>query len=296
MPGEYTAEQLRLMREFNAACEPTPPEPLPGGISFGIAAERYHRRELGVVSKSALDEIARSPAHYRAWVDGIEREPTPALRFGTALHMAILEPARFAKSYAVKPDFGDCRFKENKARRDAWESANAGRLALSADDEDRILGMLAAVQNHPTASRLVAEGQSEVTLSWADPITGLRCKSRADYWVKRRRMAVDLKSTEDASPEAFAKSVYNYRYHVQDALYRDAFRCCGEPIDHFAILAVEKSPPYACAVYVLDQDAVAKGFAAARQNIERLADCMKRNEWPAYSDRPMELSLPHWAA
>jgi exodeoxyribonuclease VIII len=124
----------------------------------------------------------------------------------------------------------------------------------------------------------------------------LPCKSRADYWVRGKRLVVDAKTTLDASPEAFAKSVYNYRYHVQDALYRAGFAANGERIDHFALLAVEKEPPYAVAVYTLDAEAVSKGHFAARSNIEVLADCVTRNEFPGYGNGVQELSLPRWAA
>lgn len=294
--AEYTTEQIELQRRFNEACEPKPPELLPLGISYGIDPERYHRRELGVVSKSALDRIKRSPAHYREWALGTDAEPTPALKFGQMLHMMILEPERFRATYAEQPDFGDGRTKAAKEAKAEWELANPGAKPLTRRDSETLDGMFVSVMRHPAASRLIAEGQSEVTLSWLDEITGLRCKSRADYYVKRRRLAVDLKSTEDASPDEFARSVYKYRYHVQDALYRDAFRNCGEPIEHFAIIAVEKQAPYAVAVYTLDEDAVRKGFEAARQGIDRLADCVKRDEWPAYGDGVNTLSLPGWAA
>lgn len=270
--------------------------PYPHGIDLAVSAHEYHRRELGVVSKSALDEMHRSPLHYRAWVDGIEAEPTAALRFGTALHMALLEPERFARTYIVAPDFGDLRSSKSRERRDAWLEGNPGVIMLSRDDEAAILGMLEAVMKHPAASRLILDGTPEVTLRWTDEITGLRCKSRADYWVKSRRLAVDLKSTDDASPDGFARSVTKWRYFVQDALYRMGFAECGEPIDHFAILAVEKRPPFAVAVYTLDDDAVRKGYEAARRDIERLRECLQRNEWPSYSDGVQELCLPPWAA
>lgn len=295
-PIEYDAATLGLMRGFNAATAPDKPAPLPPGISFGATPESYHARALGVVSKSALDKLYRSPAHYRAWVDGIEPEPTPAMRFGTALHMAVLEPERFARTHLALPDFGDLRSPKNRERRDAWLAERPGVIPLSRSDEATIVGMMSAVMLHPAASRLILEGQAEVSLSWNDQITGLRSKARADYYVKARRLAVDLKSTEDASPDGFARSAYNFRYHVQDALYRAAFAACGEPIEHFAILAVEKQAPYAVAVYTLDADAVTKGYAAARQGYDVMADCLRRNEWPSYSEGVEELSLPRWAA
>lgn len=267
-----------------------------GSILFDVPAEEYHRREPHTVSKSALDQMDRSPAHYRAWLGGLQQETTPALAFGTAAHMALLEPELYSQRYAVEPDFGDCRYKQAKADRDAWRAANAGRELLSDADFHRIRKMVAAIHEHPAASRLVADGRREVTLRWVDEVSGLRCKSRADIWVPSKRIAVDMKTTEDASPEAFSRSVTRWRYFVQDALYRMGFAACGEPITHFAILAVEKEPPYAVAVYTLDEEAVAKGYDAARRDIERIRECIERDHWPAYSDGIEDLSLPPWAA
>lgn len=267
-----------------------------GSIETNVPAHEYHRREFGVVSKSALDQIDQTPAHYKAWADGLERAPTKAMRFGTMLHMALLEPARFAETYVIRPDFGDCRVKENKERKAAWEATYGGRTEMASEEQADILGMLKSVMEHPAGARLLVGGEPEVTLRWKDPLTGLPCKSRADYWVKSKRFVVDIKTTEDASPKGFARSVANFRYHVQDALYRDGFRACGEPIEHFAILAVEKKAPYAVAVYTLDADAVARGYHASRSNIAVLADCLARNAWPSYSEGVEELGLPSWAA
>lgn len=292
---EFTDSELAVQRGFMAATSPPFPASEEIGIRAGVPAPEYHRRELHVYSKSASDQLDRSPAHYEAWTRGIEKEPTAAKKFGSALHVMVLEPERFAQTYAVAPDFGDCRNAKNKANRDAWRAEHAGKLPLSAEDERTILDMHASVMSHPAASRLILDGIAEVTVRWIDEITGLRCKSRADYWVKSKRLAVDLKSTEDASEKAFARSVYNFGYDKQDALYRSGFAACGEPIDHFAILAVEKEPPYAVAVYTLDEDAVAHGFGRVRQSMERLRDCIRTNAWPSYSDGVSTLSLPRWA-
>ena len=266
-----------------------------GRISTTEDEQSYHQKTLGVVSKSALDKVARTPAHYRAWVNGYEGKPSAAMDFGRAFHMALLEPVKYAQRYAVAPDFGDLRYKANKEKRIEWIAANDGKDFIDRDDASRIADMVKSVMSHPTGARLIAEGESEVTLRWTDSETGLPCKSRADRWVKAKRLVVDAKTTEDASPEGFARSVAKYRYHVQDALYRAGFLACGEPIDHFALLAVEKEPPYAVAVYTLDADAVARGYALARANIETLQTCLERDEWLAYSNGVSELSLPRWA-
>jgi hypothetical protein len=122
---------------------------LPHGVHAGIPNAVYHQRVTGLVSKGALDLVARSPAHYMAWLEGNDEEPTAALEFGSAFHAALLEPARFVAEYATEPDFGDCRRKEPKAARDAWRAANVGKVPVSADDDKAIRGMLAAVRAHP---------------------------------------------------------------------------------------------------------------------------------------------------
>lgn len=287
-----------LQRLFIEACAKREPWPASDetGIRLDVSHDVYHRRELHTVSKSALDELNRSPAHYHAWLHGIEAADTPALVFGRAFHAALLEPEHFHRVYRTPPSFGDLRSSRNREARDAWLGENPGVTALHSDDAIRIQLMCASVMAHPAAGRLVREGQAEVTLRWRDPLTGLRCKSRCDYWVKAKRFAVDVKTTEDASPEAFARSVYKYRYHVQDALYRQGFAELGEPIKHFAILAVEKTPPYAVAVYTLDEDAIMKGYNSARGNILKLDECIRANTFPSYSQGVETLSLPPWAA
>lgn len=265
------------------------------GLHLDVPEDCYHERVPGLVSKSTLDLVDRSPAHYKAWLDGEEREPTPALNFGKWFHAALLEPERFASQYVVQPDFGDCRFKENKVRRDEWRIANAHREAIDPTAMETIRGMCAAVRAHSLADRMIREGVAESTLRWRDEETGLECKARPDYYVERLAVAYDVKTTEDARPEAFARSVANYRYHVQDAFYREGFARIGKPLEHFVFIAVEKSAPYAVALYTLEPDDVALGWNAARKNLTDLAEAVRTDFYRGYAANIQSLRLPAWA-
>lgn len=285
------------MRLVSAALS-TPPATildLPAGLHDAVPVGLYHQRIPGVVSKSALDLVHRSPAHYRAWLDGAEEEATPALLFGAATHCAVLEPDVFARDYAVEPAFGDCRKTENKARRDAWRAANAGKLLLSPEDKAAIDGIVKALREHPLASRMLTEGASEVTLRWRDAGTGLECKGRADHYFPRLGLALDLKTTEDARPSSFRKSVANYGYHRQDAFYRDGFAAVGAPLEHFVFVVCEKKPPHLVALYTLDANAIRRGRLSVMQDMSTLAECFETDEWPGYSPSIETLSLPTWA-
>lgn len=74
------------------------------GIYEGIPDVDYHgdTQASGRCSQSALSELwTKSPAHARAKMDR-EYDPTPAKRFGRALHTAVLQPSVFDTEYAVK--------------------------------------------------------------------------------------------------------------------------------------------------------------------------------------------------
>jgi hypothetical protein len=290
-------EQIKLAVDLQSKDEAPKSPPtiwdLPAGIHHGVPESVYHARKLGVVNKSALDKIHKTPAHYRAWVDWSQDEETPALAFGKALHCAVLEPEVFALRYVVQPGFGDLRTKEGKVARDAWLANNASKIAITAEDAKRIDGIRASLAAHPKAALLIG-GQSEVTLRWDDADTGLPCKARADYYRPDLDACIDLKTTIDASPDGFAKSCANYRYHVQQAHYSEGFVAIGKPLDAFVFVAVEKDPPYACAFYVLDAEGEEMGVAARRADMDRFAECMNTGEFPSYDTGIIQLTLPRW--
>lgn len=266
---------------------------LPDGIHENIAAADYHVRVPGLVSKGVLDMVERSPAHAKAWLDGAERNDTSALRFGNALHCALLEPDVFLSRYIIKPKF---KGKGSKAAKEAWEAENETALCIDPEDLDVITAMRGAILAHPVAGMLLQDGKSEVTALWTDPETGLRLKSRADYYVPSMRLIVDLKSTEDARPKSFPRSVANFRYHVQDAFYRMVFTGAGYPVERFVFLAVEKDEPYAIAVHMLDEAAQERGRVLMRKNLRELARCVETRMYPGYDEKIHILSLPTWAA
>jgi exodeoxyribonuclease VIII len=266
------------------------------GLYPNVPFDAYLARELGMVSKSALDLVHRSLAHYKAYIDGAEEESTPAFAFGSAFHCALLEPDRFAAAYAVEPDFGDLRTKIGKAARDEWRAEHVGALPLSDYDARMIAGMVGAVRSHPLAGKMIRDGEAEVTVRWKDAETGLQCKSRADYYVSRLGMVLDVKSTQNASEREFKRDVAKYRYFVQDALYRAGFAAVGAPIKHFVFVAVEKSPPFGVATFSLNMDGVAMGNEQARRGMTALANAMQSNEWPGYPVGIQQLDVPPWAA
>lgn len=262
-----------------------------------LSNAEYH--SLPEVSKSQLDEMARSPAHFHARCIEklVAREETDAMRIGTALHTAVLEPERFVSDYVVRPKY-DRRTKEGKLASDAFNREHADKTKLDDDDHALVLAMSHAIANHRAATLLFERSPlREVSYFWRDEDTGVECRCRPDAVLDGGRVLVDLKTTEDASPRGFARSIANYGYHRQAAFYLDGVEAVtGVRPEAFVFVAVEKTAPYVVGVYALDIDSIELGRRSIRRDLEALAKCRATNKWPGYCDAIEMISAPAWAA
>lgn len=259
-------------------------------IIHGMNNGDYHASHA--VSKTGLDKIAISPAHYQAYLQGKDK-PSAAKDFGSALHDFILLPDTFQAAYHVLPDDFNARAKEGKAQMEAWQAQ--GKTLLKAEDFRHIQAMAQSVQAHPKAAALLTGGQPEVSVFWQDVETGESCRCRPDY-IHPHGIIVDLKTTINASPSGFAKSVANYRYHVQAAFYMEGiYQATGHYPKGFVFIALEKEPPYAVGVYTLDDNAIALGRELYQRDLRTLHEAKRSQQWQAYSPMIEVLSLPKWA-
>ena len=275
------------------------------GIYTGIDNADYHAGEG--ISKSLLDLINRSPAHLRARLDRSDaHQPSAAQTLGSAVHAYVLEGVSvFESRYAIAP-ICDRRTKAGKETWENFTAENPGKVYLTHDDMETIEAMSKSLYAHNAARGLLgdAEGVAEVSAYWHDQKTGILCRCRPDFW-RSGGVLVDLKTTDDASPEAFSRSIAAYRYHVQAAWYidgcREAHVQSEEPphlwlANHFVFVAVEKRPPYAVACYTLDPQTIELGREEYRANLDRYAACLQSDQWPSYTETVAEIGVPLWYA
>lgn len=265
-------------------------KPATGDVVYGMPDTAY--RAVDALGSTDIKRLLRSPAHFRAGRDE-PREPTDAMALGTLIHLAVLEPARFAAETVVAPKF-DRRTTVGKQAAAAFEAEHAGKLVIAADDHDTACRVADAVQAHPAARALLTDGKPEVSLFWSDPDTGAPCRARLD-WLRPDHGIVDLKSTEDASPAGFARAVARFGYVTQQAHYLSGAGLVLGDIPYMAFVAVEKEPPYAVGVYTLDPNAVAAAFDRVRSAYGRYMDCVRSGQWPAYSALVETITPPAWA-
>jgi hypothetical protein len=250
--------------------------------------------KIDAVNASTLKElIAKSPRHYKYLLEN-PREETDALRFGTLVHLAVLEPGRFADTfatvYAVKPDGMNFSTKDGKAWRD--EQANAGKVVITSAQYQDLAGMCKSILANPRACELL-RGESEKVITWNDPLTGIACKGRPDV-ITIDGDLVDLKSAKDIRPREFVRACLNLGYFISMAHYVRGLAAIGRPPRNVYLVAVEKTAPYDVAVYRLNDEWLALGDEACARAMSRILECRKTDAWPGIVTGEMELDLPAW--
>jgi hypothetical protein len=194
-----------------------------------------------------------------------------------------------------------------KAAKEAAAEARAdGKIPLLAREVAQVKAMAAALRRDPYASALLNpdHGKPEQSIFWFDEAAGIWRRARLDWLPdagRSRFIIPDYKTSTSANPEDFRKSVHNFRYHVQDAWYRDAVKAVNLADDPLFVFIVQmKEPPYLVSVVQLDAEAQRVGRELADQAIGIYRDCTEVGYWPGYtvpgSDNAIpEIGLPSWA-
>jgi len=257
-----------------------------------LTSQNYHA-DTTHVSKSGLDLINHSPLHYWHKYLNPNREPEeekPALIFGRLAHTLMFEPEKFERDFVESPKF-DRRTKEGKAGHEAFSLSVNGRTPVLADAIIEAQMLVDAAKLHPNVDALLAmPGQAETVFVWQDAETGVMCKCRPD-WVTEDGWILDLKSTTDATPEAFGRSAFNYRYHVQASYYIDGYYAAtGNTPKGFVFIAVEKEQPNYVAVYYATDEQIELGRIAYKKDLQVYAECKRTGIWNAPAPaKPLQL-------
>lgn len=278
------------------------------GLVPGLTNDAYQKADA--ISKSKLDAIAppKTPLHYWAKHVDPDRKPeerTEALILGDAIHVAALEPDDLLRRVVPipadapsRPSIRTRRAKDpSKASLDAidyWDDfleEHKGKSILKLEDFAMVKRVRDRLHSHPLAAGLLYGGTSEQSYFALDRQTGARIKCRLDYdLLEAEGMIVDVKSTEDASPDGFGRSATKYRYDIQaehyEGVLNDAFNAnTGEIVRTFAFIAVEKEWPHAIGVYFRDRSMMVddETVKERRRDLDAIIHHTAADYWPDYT-------------
>jgi PDDEXK-like domain of unknown function (DUF3799) len=271
------------------------------GIVRDLPEAEYHARPE--LSSTEARLLLQSPAKYRWKKDHPPLiEPSKKFDLGTAVHTRVLG---VGEPVAVIPEemLASNGAASTKAAKEFIADARTkGLVPLKQSDYEPTVQAAESVLAHPTARALFNQpGAAEVSVFAT--IDGVDVRARFDFLPdqgERRRVAVDLKTTIDASVNAFEKTVASYGYDVQRAWYLDALDEAEGPMPHglepeLLFVAVEKEPPYLVAVHQLPTQWAEMGRVKAAKAREIFAECTANNQWPGYPEEVQLLTPPVWA-
>jgi hypothetical protein len=272
------------------------------GLFYDRLADDEYRRGPGW-SSSDIKNALRSPAHAKAMREGGVQ--TDAMRLGTLRHMLLLEPERFEREFWIRPD----GLKFNTKEGIAWKKEHAaeieGREECDRREWMQAVAWCARIKEHPLWP-LFEGAVAERSWYWDDEETGLFCKARTDLFVELEDKCIvaDLKSTNDASPDAFARKSFNLGYHVSAAHYIAGVQAVtGKPVA-FYLIAAEYQQPFEVNWYKVASarggmalDAPLRlGMQQRAEGLAVIARCEQEEAWPTCSGgKALDLALPGWA-
>lgn len=249
-----------------------------------ITAQNYHEDRTHV-SKSGLDLINRAPKHFQYRYLSGEYEDDETKRWkgvGRAIHMATTEPQLFPANFVKAPKV-DRRTNKGKQEWAEFEEYAGTKTLLTEAEYELCMRASESLRAHPVVKKAIRVGIAEKVITWTDPTTGIACKCMPD-WMQSNGLIIDIKSTENASLKGFRKSVWKFRYHVQEAFYSDGIQLATgiEPVFMFAV--VEKEPPYISEVYTLEPEWVEMGRNAYLADLQKLKECRASGVWGGYNE------------
>ena len=225
------------------------------GFGQEMTSAEYHAHKA--ISKSKLDAARKSGRHLYDMLYGPPRESKPHFDLGIVLHASALPGEDADEIAARKPEGMDMRTKEGKA----FLAEHKGKIILNSSDAYSLDQMMLSL----------------------------------DFILDDLSLILDLKTTIDASPKGFQRSVANYRYFVQASHYLDVVEMStGTRPQGFLFVAVEKQRPFSTAVYLADQPMINLGKQQAREDLNNIAQWIADDKFPGYSERVEEISLPKW--
>lgn len=250
----------------------------------------YHA-DKDILSSSMLKNALISPAHYISSL----LEPhtdTPDKAFGTLIHAMVLEPQTVSTLIAVYAG-------NSKDRKDwtAFKAANSGRYCLThaALIQAQLMSDMArsAMFRGRPFYKYVEEGEVEPSIHYADPTTGISCRTRPD--LLHPDFTFDLKTTRHSLPSQFQKDGVSMHYDLSAYMYtlsRVLIENTPTP-KPFVLVPVDSNPPHGTHFMPCSAAFLENGMKKYNTALSTIKACSLLDHWPTL-DGEIEMDLMPW--
>ena len=277
--------------------------------------QTYHSDPAPEPSLSATlakEILAKSPRH--AWVKSPrlnpnwEPEVSDTFDVGRAAHRAVLGKGGDYVAYPEALLSSNGAAGTKAAKEWAEYQREQGRTPLKQEQVDAVEAMAAATNAHLAACGIVLDPErSELTA--IAKVEDVWCRVRVDNAPERpvmlpdvgpRKVLIDFKSCENATPEKCQRAVQEYGYDVQKQHYTETWKAATDEDRAFLFVFTEKEPPHGtCIVMLLDEPGHSADWLQDAQEKVRTArttwsQCLFTNEWPCYPHLIVQVGATPW--
>jgi len=253
-----------------------------------ISNAEYHGRKTHLSSTNVrTHKKNKKQFKYSLTHDLIKQ--TKAMADGTAVHAFFLERNKFDTDFVVKP--ADMRL-NTKAGKE-WAQEHQSKIIIDSELGNNLYEMEKSFMDSPARLIYDKEGQSELSYFW-DDLGLVKGKCRPDWISNDGNIVVDIKTTTDASPKGFQKSIANWGYHLQLGWYIRGLQKLGLPAKEFIFIAIEKTPPFSVGVYRANKEMITYANDEINNLVYDIDESLKSDDFPDYTPEILDLGLPNW--
>lgn len=202
--------------------------------------------------------------------------------------------------------------KEYKKLHSDWIEANQGKyhiLDKGVESFELMESMACSIVSNDLIKSALESTSYQVSLEWEDELTGLTCKTRPDLTRKGKNTIIDIKTSVDASPSAFARDSAKHDYPLQAFMQVEGAIQSGyyDRVDHYYWLVCEKSAPYHFAFYSFDMEELEsirpryeQSMIKAKKGLDYLDLGIDIHDVPSYGEASdseygvINYNLPSW--
>lgn len=265
-----------------------------------VDPELYHNQPAKrgsnefVMSRSELYEFNKCPSR---WLAGYRDSGSSSTEYGDLLDCRLLDPSRFAKRFALKPETyvnekGETKeWNGNATVCRQWKEKQVGKTIVSAETMADVSTAIARLKGDPITRDLIELSSHQVylTADYKDADTGLvvpvKCLIDIEPNSESERSSelADLKSTSSASLRDWPWSVFKFAYHWQAALYLDVYNAAtGDERTGFIHIVQESFFPFEIGKRLLSAEFIELGRCEYRRALARYCQCLDTKDWPGY--------------
>ena len=253
-----------------------------------ITNSEYHGRKTHI-SSTGVRTFHNNKKKFKYGLTHDLVKQTKAMADGTAVHSFFLERDNFNADYVTKP----VDIKLNTKVGKEWAQEHQDKIIIDSEFSNNLLEMEKSFMDSPAKLIYDNKGQTELSYFW-DDLQLVKGKCRPDWISDDGTFVIDLKTTTDASPRGFQKSISSWGYHLQLGWYLRGLRKLGLPAKEFIFIAIEKTPPFSVGVYRADQEMINYAMNKLDEIVPEINQALASQNFPDYTPEIMSLGLPPW--